>query len=107
MLCRQIRFKLGDEKYALSVSGEAVKSALGNLYEKLINTEEKNVAGNAATEMFLELFGEKITENILLFSEKYPEKAVKKFARIIKKKIYPLAVKQRKYNDRQGVKKYL
>jgi hypothetical protein len=104
---KKIRLRLKGEKIAVSISGGAAKNALGVLYEKLVKTEKSHDAGLAAIEMFLELFGEKITEKILRYCEQYPEKAVKKIGRIIRKKIYPLAVRQTKYEDRQGVKKYL
>ncbi|MCL2698544.1 MAG: hypothetical protein FWE74_10760 [Oscillospiraceae bacterium] len=107
MFYKKVRMKLSGEKTAIKISGEAAKSALGRLYEKLINSEENHNFGMAGIEMFFELFGDKITEKILRYCEENPDKAVREFGRIIKHKIYPLAVKQRKYEDRQGVKKYL
>ncbi|MDR2558760.1 MAG: hypothetical protein LBC86_04345 [Oscillospiraceae bacterium] len=104
---KKIRFKLDDENVIVCVSGEAAKNALGALYERLIKTRENHEAGLAAIEMFLMLFGEEITEKLLCYCMQKPEKAMKKFGRVIKRKIYPLAVRQRKHEDRQGVKKYL
>jgi hypothetical protein len=107
---KKIRLKLKDEIITLSISGEAAKSAMGALYERLtMNSEQLTIdsAGYAAIEMFLELFGEEITEKILRYCEDEPGRAAKKFGRFIRKKVYPLAARQRKYEDRQGVKKYL
>jgi hypothetical protein len=102
--------KLDSEKVTVSISGEAAISALGALYEQLsIDNKQLSIdkAGYAGIEMFLQLFGEEMTEKLLRFCEKNPEKAARIFARIIRRNIYPLAVRQRKYNDKQGVKKYL
>jgi hypothetical protein len=107
MLRKKIRLNLSGEKVAVIISGEAAGNALGNLYESLMKSEKIHDSGMAAIEMFLTLFGEENMEKILQFCEKNPEKSVRKFARIIKRKVYPLAVRQREYEDRQGVKKYL
>jgi hypothetical protein len=107
---KKINLDFTGEKIMVSVSGEAAKSALAKLCEQLSVVNCKlttDNAGLAAIEMFLQLFGEEVTEKLLRFCERKPKKAVKKFAKLIRKKIYPLAVRQRRYEDRQGVKKYL
>jgi hypothetical protein len=107
MLHKKIRLNISGEKIIVSISGEAAKNALGELYDKLIKTDKSHDAGLAAIEMFLQLFGEEIAEKLLRFCERNPGRAMRICGRLIRKKIYPLAVKQRKYEDRQGVKKYL
>jgi hypothetical protein len=107
---KKIRLKLSGEKVTLIINGEAAKHALGGLYEQLSTVNcplSIDKAGFAAIEMFLELFGEEITEKLLRYCEQKPEKAARKFGQIIKNVLYPLAVSQRKFDDRQGVRKYL
>ncbi|MCL2698328.1 MAG: hypothetical protein FWE74_09665 [Oscillospiraceae bacterium] len=107
MLRKKIRLSFIGENVTVSVSGEAAKKALGTLYERLNRPINNHDAGMAAIKMFLELFGDEITEKLLRYCEKNPEKAVRKFGKIIRFSLYPLVLRHRKYEDRRGVKKYL
>jgi hypothetical protein len=111
MIKKKICLKLGGEKIKTELTGEQAKKALSELYESLVkidgNRDENPDAGYYAICMFLQLFGEEITKKLLLFCEQNPGKAVKKMKRVIRRRIYPAASRQRRSEDRRGVKKYL
>jgi hypothetical protein len=108
---KKIRLNLQGEKVILTVNGKDAINALGELYENLTDSigdrTQSNEAGYAAINMFLNLFGEEITEKLLLYCEKKPEKAMRKYGRLIRRVLYPLCVRQRRQDDRRGVRKYL
>jgi hypothetical protein len=105
---KRVRINLADERINVVISGEAARNALGRLYEAIEDSQcTVHKRGLAAVEMFLELFGEEVTEKLLIYCENEPEKSARKFGRMIKRVLFPLAVKQRRYEDRQGVRKYI
>ncbi|MCL2077393.1 MAG: hypothetical protein FWH08_03190 [Oscillospiraceae bacterium] len=115
---KKIRLKLGKEKIKKEITGEQAQNLLGRLYEDLeaisfsvqSGENSESDAGYAAVNMFLELFGKKLTEKLLLLCKENPESSeriMKKLKRVIKCGLYPLAKRQRRLEDRRGVKKYL
>ena len=109
MLEKKIRFRFKGGRFNIKISGKDVKSALGELYENLVkpsgNSERE--MGFAAVNMFLSLFGEEVTEKLLLLCQNHPDKTMKKLKRVIKYGLYPLTARQTRLEDRRGVKKYL
>lgn len=95
----KIKFKISGEKFTIILNGEEVKNALGELYGGLIKSAENKDAGIAAINMFLRLFGEEITEKILLSCEKEPEKTMRKIKRIIKRKLLTIAAGQKRFEN--------
>ena len=94
----------------VSTSGSTASSqfAAGELAAVIKPSENAETdAGFAAVDMFLSLFGEEITEKLLLLCQKHPGITMKKLNRLIRRGLYPLAARQTRFEDRRGVRKYL
>ncbi|MCL2107766.1 MAG: hypothetical protein FWH20_00275 [Oscillospiraceae bacterium] len=104
---RKIRLKTGGEKISVEISGQQAKTALEKLHTRLFQAGETHELGLDVIDMFMEIFGEEITEKLLLDCKNNPEKTMKIIRHIITRKLLPMAVKQRKYEDKRGVKKYV
>ena len=113
MIQKTFRFKMNEQNSKappfllhVKISGEEAKESLSELYGKLTETENFNQCadiGLSVIKLFLKLFGEDNTEKLLLFCEKNPQKAMRKMKRFIRCVLFPLSVKQQKYENKQAV----